>query len=97
MPQAALVPILSAAIPAVVGGATALGAAALNKPKGPKKLSDKRRQALGSFASRLASQEEELDKQQAANRDSILLRPGSRPIRFGSQQPSSIRGPLTFR
>lgn len=89
MPQAIIGPVIGAAL---AGGAS-IAAAKMSKPKGPPDISKERKQALGSFAERLAQEEEQLRQ---GNQNSIMLRPGGRPIRYSSANPARNQ-PLIFR
>lgn len=89
MPAAVLGPVLGAAI----AGAGTIAASQLGKPKGPPDISKEKKQALGGFAERLAREEEEFAK--ARGQDSILLRPGGQPIKFGPRRPGTARPGVT--
>jgi len=78
---------------AVAGGLASTGLAMAMKPDGggPKELPGERKKALGSFAERMAAEEDQFKQ----NRDSYLLRPDGRPISFNVQnRPYSPRRSL---
>ncbi len=94
MPQAAIAPILGGLI-AAGGGVASAVISSKNKPSGPPDISKDRKRSLGSFAERLASEEQ--DFQNARNQDSILLRPGGKPIFNGNPMIRNPNEPLIYK
>jgi len=88
MPIAAIAPIAAAAIGGLASMGSAMGMG--GGGDGPEKLNEESRKTLGSFASRMAQEENAMQD----NQGGYLLRPGGTPIRFsGLQRPQAQATP----
>lgn len=86
---ALLGPIIGAALS---GGAMLAAPHLAPKPKGPPDISDERKKTLGSFAARMAAEEDQYRK--ARDNNSLLLRPGGKPISYSTlRRPNE---PMTY-
>lgn len=88
--------IVAPLIAAAVSGGASIAASQLSKPDSPSapELSDERKNAMGSFAERMAQEEEEMKKQNGQG--NYLLGPGGQPIRFRQPTRLPTNGPITY-